>query len=389
MKYQFDTVIDRRGTSSVKWDRMEALWGRTDILPLWVADMDFATAPFVLEAIKERCNHPVLGYTDKSDNYYQSIVGWVKARYGMEITREMLNYVPGVVAGLGMAIHCFTSPGDKILIQTPVYPPFSWLVTRNKRTLVTGSLIQENNTFRMDLKDFSEKIKGVKVFILCNPHNPGGIVWDKETLQEIARICAENKVLVFSDEIHADLTLPPCRHLPFAMVSDEAKMNSVTFMSPSKAFNMPGLAASHAIIFNESLRKQFADYLSSGELDGGHLFAFTGVEAAYSHGTEWLETCLSYIQSNIDFVLGFLEKHTPKIKAMRPHASYLLWLDCRELGLSQPELNRFFVDKARLGLNDGETFGKEGVGFMRMNVAAPRVILEQAMKQLEEAYKNL
>lgn len=391
MEYQFDTLIDRRGTSSVKWDRMESLWGRTDLLPLWVADMDFATAPFVVEALKQRCEHPVLGYTDKSDGYYNAITGWVKARYGMDITRAMLNYVPGVVAGLGMAINCFTEPGDAVLIQTPVYPPFSWLVTRNRRRLITSPLLLKEDTYAMDLDDLEHKIKaeGVKVFILCNPHNPGGVVWKEEELKAVAEICAANGVLVFSDEIHADLTLPPCRHRPFAMVSDKARMHTVTFMAPSKAFNMPGLSASHTVIFDEALQRQFTEYLEAGELGGGHLLAFTGVEAAYTHGTEWLDQCLAYIQGNIDYVLDFLAEHTPKIKALRPYASYLLWLDCRELEMEQPELVRFFVEKARLGLNDGKTFGEEGIGFMRMNIASPRSVIEQAMQQLKMAYDEL
>ena len=388
MQYHFDEIIDRKNTSAIKLEGLKEFWGRTDLLPLWVADMDFATAPFVTEAIRKRCDNPVLGYTTKPDSYYQAIMSWVKNRYGLEVEKEMINFVPGIVPGIGMALNAFTEKGDKVLIQPPVYGPFSWLNTRNERTLITNPLKWVDGMYRMDMEAFREQIKGCKVFILCNPHNPGGVVWAEEELQEVAEICYEEGVLVFSDEIHADLTLPPCKHRPFAMVSEKARMNSVTFMSPSKAFNMPGLTASHALIFNSKLRRKFRKYVEACELDMGHVFAFLAVEAAYSHGTEWLDQCLAYIQGNIDYVDAFTKQHTPKIKVIRPQASYLVWLDCRDMGLSQEALNDFFVDKAHLALNDGISFGKEGEGFMRLNVASPRSVLEQAMNQLAEAYRG-
>ena len=388
MQYHFDEIIDRKNTSAIKLEGLKEFWGRTDLLPLWVADMDFATAPFVTEAIRKRCDNPVLGYTTKPDSYYQAIMSWVKNRYGLEVEKEMINFVPGIVPGIGMALNAFTEKGDKVLIQPPVYGPFSWLNTRNERTLITNPLKWVDGMYRMDMEAFREQIKGCKVFILCNPHNPGGVVWTEEELQEVAEICYEEGVLVFSDEIHADLTLPPCKHRPFAMVSEKARMNSVTFMSPSKAFNMPGLTASHALIFNSKLRRKFRKYVEACELDMGHVFAFLAVEAAYSHGTEWLDQCLAYIQGNIDYVDAFTKQHTPKIKVIHPQASYLVWLDCRDMGLSQEALNDFFVDKAHLALNDGISFGKEGEGFMRLNVASPRSVLEQAMNQLAEAYRG-
>ena len=388
MQYHFDEIIDRKNTSAIKLEGLKEFWGRTDLLPLWVADMDFATAPFVTEAIRKRCDNPVLGYTTKPDSYYQAIMSWVKNRYGLEVEKEMINFVPGIVPGIGMALNAFTEKGDKVLIQPPVYGPFSWLNTRNERTLITNPLKWVDGMYRMDMEAFREQIKGCKVFILCNPHNPGGVVWTEEELQEVAEICYEEGVLVFSDEIHADLTLPPCKHRPFAMVSEKARMNNVTFMSPSKAFNMPGLTASHALIFNSKLRRKFRKYVEACELDMGHVFAFLAVEAAYSHGTEWLDQCFAYIQGNIDYVDAFTKQHTPKIKVIRPQASYLVWLDCRDMGLSQEALNDFFVDKAHLALNDGISFGKEGEGFMRLNVASPRSVLEQAMNQLAEAYRG-
>ncbi|MBU3839212.1 MAG: PatB family C-S lyase [Candidatus Phocaeicola faecigallinarum] len=389
MKYNFDELIDRRNTNAVKIDEMKDIWDRNDLIPMWVADMDFATPDFVVDAVKKRCEHPVFGYTAKSDGYYNSIINWVKARYGMEIEKKHINYVPGIVAGLGMALNCFTSPGDKVVIMPPVYHPFAWLTKRNNRQLVECPMIFENGEYRMNLELLRSIKKGVRVLILCNPHNPGGVVWKREELEELAEICAEDNILVFSDEIHADLTLPPHKHLPFAMVSEKAKKNSVTFMAPSKTFNMPGVAASHTIIYNDALRGKFETYLEAGELNAGHVFAFPAVEAAYSNGTEWLDQCLDYIQGNIDYVDSFLKENAPKIKAIRPMASYLIWLDCRELGLNHEELNSFFVDKAGLALNDGEMFGREGAGFMRMNVGTQRSVVELAMNQLAEAYKTL
>ena len=389
MKYNFDEVIDRRGTSAIKVEGVKEIWGRDDLLPLWIADMDFATAPFVTEAIRRRLENPVLGYTAKPESYYQAIMNWNKNRYGLEVEKEMIHFVPGIVPGLGMALNTFTEPGDKVMIQPPVYGPFHWLNTRADRTLVTNPLKLVDGTYRMDMEAFREQIMGCKVFILCNPHNPGGIVWTEEELNEVAEICYEEGVLVFSDEIHADLTLPPHKHRPFAMVSEKARMNSVTFMSPSKAFNMPGLTASHALVFNSKLRRKFHAFLESCEFDLGHVFAFLAVEAAYSNGTEWLDQCLAYIQGNIDYVDAFTREHTPKIKVIRPQASFLVWLDCREMGLSQEALVDFFVDKAHLALNDGTAFGQEGTGFMRLNVATSRTVLEQAMKQLAEAYSGL
>ena len=389
MKYNFDKIIDRSGTAAIKLEGLQEMWGRMDLLPLWIADMDFETAPFVTEAIRKRCENPTLGYTSKPDSYYQAIIRWTHGRYGMDVEKENINFVSGIVPGIGLAINAFTEKGDKIMIQPPVYGPFSWLVTRNDRILVTNPLKMVDGMYRMDLEAFRREIKGCKVFILCNPHNPGGIVWKEEELLEIAEICYEEEVLVFSDEIHADLTLPPYHHRPFAMINEKARMNSVTFMSPSKAFNMPGLTASHALIFNSKLRRKFRKHIETCEFDLGHVFAFLAVEAAYSHGTEWLDQCLSYIQGNIDYVDQFLKSNAPKVKIIRPQASYLIWLDCRDLKMNQETLNDFFVDKAHLALNDGISFGEEGRGFMRMNVATPRNVLEKAMKQLAEAYAQL
>ena len=385
MKYNFDEIIDRRGTESVKWDAVNERWGRSDLLPMWVADMDFRTPPFVLNALKKRLEHEVLGYTFACDAWYTSIIEWLKQRHDWNVSREMLTFMPGIVRGLAFAIQCFTEKGDKVMVMPPVYHPFFLVTEKNKRKVVYSPLMLRDSQFYIDFERFRRDVQGCKLLILSTPHNPGGRVWTSEELKQIAEICKENGTLVISDEIHADLTLPSHRHNTFACVSETARMNSLVFMSPSKAFNMPGLASSYCIVENPEIRCQFQEYMEASEFNEGHLFAYLSVAAAYSNGTEWLDQALSYIQDNIDFTDRYLREHMPAISMIRPQASYLIFLDCRKLGLNQEELVSLFVEGAHLALNDGTIFGKEGEGFMRLNVACPRSVLEKALKQLEQA----
>ena len=390
MHYNFDEIIDRKGSHCVKIERMTEIWGRNDLLPLWVADMDFKTPPCIIEAIHKRLRHEVLGYTCPHEGYYDSIVGWVHRRYGMALRKEEIQFVPGIVPGINTALHALTQKGDKIIVQPPVYHPFRQVIEGTGRRVVNNPLLFKEGRFCIDFAHLNKVINGCTLLILCNPHNPGGMVWSLEEMQTLAELCAKHGVLVLSDEIHADLTLPPCRHLPFAMAGETAKDLSLTFMAPSKAFNMPGLVASHVLVYNEALRKKLFHYIRYNDLDLGNVFAFLGVEAAYNHGEAWLEQLLAYLQSNIDFVDGYLKGSMPKIKAMRPQASYLVFLDCRELGFATQEaLDDFFVDRAGLALNSGRLFGVEGTGFMRMNIATPKVVLQQALHQLEKAYNTL
>jgi len=387
MNYDFDEIINRSGSHCVKIERMPDIWHRKDLLPLWVADMDFKTPPCIIDAVKKRLVHEVLGYTCPHEGYYDSIIRWVQKRYGMEVCKDHIQFVPGVVPGINMALHALTQKGDKILVQPPVYHPFKQVIEGTGRVLVNNPLVIKEGRFHMDFDHLLKVIKGCKIFILCNPHNPGGTVWMQSELETLASICAEHGVWVISDEIHADLTLPPHQHLPFAMVSETAKQLSLTYMAPSKAFNIPGLVASHVIVYNDWLRKKLFYYIRHNDLDLGNVFACIAVEAAYNHGAAWLTQLLAYLQANIDFVDHFLKSRMPKIKAIRPQASYLVFLDCRELGFSsQEELDAFFVDRAKLALNSGTLFGVEGKGFMRMNIATPRAVLEQAMNQWECAY---
>ena len=338
MKYNFDEVIERRGTDSVKWDGVENVWGRKDLLPMWVADMDFRTPPFVMDALRRRLDHEVLGYTFACEEWYTSICSWLHKRHQWDVTRDMLTFVPGIVRGQAFALQCFTKPGDKVMVMTPVYHPFFLVTERLGREVVYSPLDLYDGHYHIDFERFSKGIRGCRLLILCNPHNPGGRVWTVEELRRIADICKENGTMVVSDEIHADLTLPPYKHHPFATVSEAAAQNSLTFMAPSKAFNMPGLGSSYAIAVNEDIRRRFREFMEAGEFCEGHLFAYIGAAAAYTHGEEWLEQVLGYVQANIDFTENYLKEHVPGIGMIRPQASYLVFLDCRALGLPQEKL---------------------------------------------------
>jgi cystathionine beta-lyase len=385
-KYDFDEVIDRRGTCAVKTDALKRLYGREDLIALWVADMDFRCGDFIVDALMKRSRDGIFGYTGASDGYFESIIGWVRNQHQWEIKREWLSYIPGIVKGIAFCVTKFTDPGDKIIIQPPVYHPFRLVPQWHSRQVVNNQLIEENGKYRMDLEGLRKIIdKDCKMLILCNPHNPVGITWDKETLQELAHICAENNVLVVSDEIHADMGLFGRKHLPFATVSQEAADNSITFMAPSKTFNIAGIVSSYSIISNQRLRESFYKYLHASELGDGTIFAYVATEAAYRNGSDWMRQMLDYLEGNILFVDSYLKENIPQIKAVIPEASFLIWLDCRDLGLQQSELVSLFVNKAHLALNDGVMFGPGGNGFMRLNAGCARSVLKQALEQLKKA----
>lgn len=384
--YDFDEIIDRRGTNCVKYDGLgEAYPGKGDLVPLWVADMDFATPDFIIDALKKRCGHPVFGYTFDDDEYYACILAWLLQRYDWNAERKWISYIPGVVKGIGFAIQCFTRPGDKIIIQPPVYHPFRLVPSRLGREVVCNPLRLENGMYKMDLTQLENLIdKDCKMLILSNPHNPGGIVWERDALVELARICASHGIVVVSDEIHAEMTYPQFRHHPFPTVSEEASACGMTFMAPSKTFNIAGIVSSYAVIPDSRIREKFYAFLEAGEWNAGTIFAFAATKAAYAKGAGWLRQMLSYVMENMGFVDEYLQKNIPRIKVYRPQASFLVWLDCREMGLPQTELVRLFEDKAGLALNDGTMFGEEGVGFMRLNIGCPRLILEKALDSLKK-----
>jgi len=390
MKYNFDEVIDRRDTNAVKLERCKALFGTEDVLPLWVADMDFRTPDFIIDAIQKRLEHPILGYTMPSKSFYSASISWIKEHHDWNIQRDWFGFLPGIVPGLSFAVQSLTKPGDEIIVQPPVYYPFFHVIEKNHRVLVQNQLKEDNGKFVMDFDDLEKKFTSkTKLFILCNPHNPGGRVWTIDELRRFTAICEKHQVTIVSDEIHADMVLPgKTKHTPLATVSAWSEQNTVTFMAPTKVFNMPGLISSAYIIPNAELRHRFVEFLEASEMNSGNMFAYTAAVAAYENGDEWRKQMLDYVQGNIDFVADFLKKNVPQIKPMIPEASFLVWLDCKDLGMETDELHKFFSLKAGLGLNKGTIFGPGGEYHLRLNVACSRSILEKAMKQLQEAVNS-
>ncbi|MDR1343300.1 MAG: pyridoxal phosphate-dependent aminotransferase [Prevotellaceae bacterium] len=387
-KYNFDKVTDRRGTNALKIEALQARYGRADLIPLWVADMDFETPPFVVDALRARMEHPIFGYTQLSPRYWPLIAGWLEERHGWSVQQEWLCYIPGIVTGIGLALNVFTDRGDKVIIQPPVYHPFRLVPEANGRTVAYNPLKLVNDRYEMDFEQLEQLIDDrCKLLILANPHNPGGVVWRRETLLQLADICARRRVLVIADEIHADMALFGSRHTPFASVSEAAAQNSITFNAPSKTFNMAGLISSFAVVPNAAIRTRFYSWLRANELSEPTILSAVATEAAYEHGREWLRQMLAYVEGNFGYVAQFLAAHIPAIRAMQPQASFLVWLDCRQLGLEHAALVDLFVSKARLALNDGEMFGPGGEGFMRLNIGTPRTTLEAAMERLRENFE--
>ena len=384
--YDFDHIIDRKNTNSVKVDSLKEVFGDNDLIPLWVADMDFLSPPEITEALKQRVEHGVFGYFKPDENYYTSIINWLENKHNWTIDKQAITFIPGVVKGIAFAIDVFTNPNDRIIIQPPVYPPFKTTTVGLNRESVKNPLILENGQYKMNFDNLRELAKtDCKMLILCNPHNPAGRVWNKEELIELAEICFDNNILVISDEIHSDLALPNYTHIPFATVSEKAAQNNITLMAPSKTFNIAGIVSSFGVIENKEIREKYFKYLDARQLGDGTIFGYLAAQYAYEYGSEWLEEAIEYIQKNIDFVDQYLKKNIPQIKAIIPEASFLIWLDCRELNLSQRELESLFVHKAKLALNSGTFFGKEGAGFMRLNVGCPQSTLQKALDNLKKA----
>lgn len=387
-KYNFDQIIDRRGTNALKTDVLKERYGSEDLIPLWVADMDFLSPPAVTEAIIERAKHGLFGYTCPSQEYYNSIINWVKRSHDWTLDQQWITFIPGIVKGIAFVIDCFSTKEDHVIIQPPVYHPFRIIPSLHQRKVVDNPLVLEAGQYKMDLSDLKKRIDtSSKILILCNPHNPGGRVWTKEELADLAEVCYDNGILVISDEIHSDMAFENNKHAPFASVSEKAAQNSITFMAPSKTFNIAGIVSSYSIIPNDKIRTKFNNYLKSSELEEGHIFAYLAAQAAYEKGEEWLTEAKDYIWGNIQFVDQFLKTNIPQIKAMIPEASFLVWLDCRELNLTQKDLVSLFVKDAKLALNDGRMFGKGGEGFMRLNVGSPRSVIEKALNNLKAAIK--
>lgn len=388
--YNFDEIIDRSGSLDFKHCAMMKTWGRDDLLPLWVADMDFATPDFIIEALHKRLDNRILGYTSMPENYWSIVGRWIESHHGWQVEKEWMSYVPGIVKGLGLVVNYFTKPGDKVIIQPPVYHPFRLVPQGNGRKIVCNPLLMhEDGHYTMDFEGLEKVIDDeCRLLILCNPHNPGGICWDRNTLQRLADICFRHNIIVISDEIHCDMALFGHKHIPFASVSDEAAAISISFGAPSKTFNIAGVVSSYVIIPSVDLRKGFFEWLDANEFNDATMFAVIATMQAFTKGEEWRKQMLNYIESNVVFVENYCKQNISKIKPLRPEASFLIWLNCRYLGLNHEQLNNLFVEKAHLALNDGEMFGIGGDGFMRLNIATPRSVLQKALKQLAEAVKE-
>lgn len=387
MVFDFDKRIDRENTNCVKYDLREAVFGNPNVLPMWVADMDFETPEFVRKAVIERAEHPVYGYHFKDDAYYQSIKAWLARRHHWNVEQEWMSFTPGVVCGFTMAVLAFTRPGDEIIIQTPVYPPFHQAVSSQGRKLVYNTLnYREEEGYEFDFDLLVQQAKTAKMLILCNPHNPVGRSWTRNELLLLGEICMKNNLIVISDEIHCDLVLPGFRHHPFASLEKEFAQRSITFHAASKTFNLAGLATSTAIIPNEGLRKTYTDFVNHLEAHLGNIFGKVATQAAMTYGDEWLDQLLDYVQGNVDYVSDFLKANLPKVVFSKPQATYMMWLDFNCLGLSEEELWQKMTQEAQLGFNRGKDFGVEGSGFFRINLACPRSTVEEAMRRLKTVF---
>lgn len=389
--YNFDEIIDRSGSGDLKHEALLPRWGRNDLLPLWVADMDFATPDFVVDALKARLSHPIFGYTIEPADYRPTIIDWNESHHCWKIKPEWISFIPGIVKGIGFVVNVFTNPGEKVIIQPPVYHPFRMTPEDNGREVVFNPLrLREDGYYDMDFDNLSEVCDDkCRVLILSNPHNPAGVCWSKETLQRLADFCYEHNIIVISDEIHSDMALFGNRHVPFASVSERAADISITFAAPTKIFNMAGIVSSYAVISNDDLRQRFYGWLKANELDEPTIFAPIATIAAYQKGEEWRKQMLAYVEDNVRFVEDYCRERIPGVRPLRPQASFLVWLNCRGLGLNHDKLLELFIDKAHLALNDGEMFGPGGEGFMRLNVGTPRSVLRQALEQLAKAVNEL
>lgn len=389
--YDFDKIVDRTGSGDLKHEVLAERYGRADLLPLWVADMDFETPEFITDALRRRLEHSLFGYTVEPKDYWSTVQKWIKDHPGWDVEREWLSYIPGIVKGIGMVINVFTKPDEKVIIQPPVYHPFRLTPEGNGREVVYNPLKENSDgSYSMDFDNLEEVADDkCKVLILSNPHNPAGIVWDKDTLARLAEFCYDHNILVISDEIHCDMALWGNTHVPFATASDKAAQCSITFGAPSKTFNIAGIVSSYSIIPNDEIRNRFYTWLAANELNEAPMFSPIATIAAFRNGEQWRKAMLHYVEQNILFMEEYCKTHLPKIKPLRPEASFLVWLDCRALGLNHEQLIDLFVNKAHLALNDGEMFGKGGAGFMRVNVGTPRAILTKALEQLTEAVSGI
>lgn len=386
MKYDFDKVVDRRNSNCAKWDS-----DKKDILPMWIADMDFKVADPIINALEMRVEHGVFGYANIPDAYYEAEVKWWQKRHNFKIKKEWIEVTTGVIPSLSAAIQAFTEPGDKVLIQSPVYNYFNTSITNNKCGIVLNELKYDGMHYNIDFDDFEKKASDekVKIFILCNPHNPIGIAWKKEELERLGEICLKRNVLVLVDEIHRDLVYKENKYTPFASINEKFLMNSITCTAPSKTFNIAGLKTSNIIIANEEYRKMVDRSLNINEAIEPNVFGIEALIAAYNNGDEWLDQLLVYLQANRDYLISYIKERIPKLNVIKPEATYLVWIDCRNLGMTSKELSKKLLEEGKLRISDGSTYGRCGEGFIRMNIACPRVLLREGLERLERVVNSL
>lgn len=381
----FDRITDRTNTDSIKWDGRERVFGKADVIPLWVADMDFETADFIRERIARRLEHPILGYTYRSQRFAGSFTGWVKRRFDWNVDPDWVTFMPGVVSAVSVAVLAFSQPDDEVIIQPPVYHPFYFCVEGHGRKLVFNHLSLKNGRFTFDLELLKSQITPrTRMLILSSPHNPGGTVWTREELSGLVAVCREHDILIVSDEIHSDLVFSPNRHTPILKVAGDYNRIVLT-MAPSKTFNLAAMSTSIVVIPDQKERKKYEDLVHTLHIGMGNVFGIEALQAAYEEGDQWLDQLLTYLKGNRQFMEDFLRTGLPQVGMMVPEATYMAWLDFRTLGMKQDALNNFTIEKAGLGLNSGTQFGEAGEGYMRLNFGCPRSILEQGMKQLKDA----
>ena len=385
MKFDFDQVIERRGTCSIKYNPA-ARGMPDDVLPMWVADMDFASPPCVADALDERVRHGLYGYSKEDSRYFDAVRGWFRRRFGWDVEREWLVITEGVVNAIHIAIRALTEPGDGVVIQQPVYHPFEHAVKNTGRRLLINNLIYDEGRYSIDFDDFENKIKQAKMFILCSPHNPVGRVWTRDELAKMGDICLRHSVLVISDEIHQDFVYPGHRHLTFEALDRRFADSTITCTAPSKTFNLAGLPLSNIFIKNNGIRSRFIREYTNCGLGQPGIMGITACRAAYEGGEEWLEELLAYLSGNISLIREFLREKLPKIRLIEPEGTYLLWLDCTELGFSAGELDELVTHKAKLWLNRGDMFGQSGAGFERINIACPRQVVSEGLARLEAVF---
>ena len=391
MKYDFDTIIERRGTNSVKWDHADRIFRGCNLLPLWVADMDFQSPPAVIEALTRRASHGIFGYSAPGSDYYRAFTRWFARRHGWEIRPEWIHFTPGVVPALNLIIQTFTEPGDGIIIQQPVYYPFMFAIKNNDRRIINNSLVLEHGRYRMDLDGLrsAAREERARLLILCSPHNPVGRVWGIDELRELGALCLENNILVVSDEIHCDIVYPGNRHVPFASISHDFFMNSVTCLSPSKTFNLAGLQTAGVVIGNPDHQRAFKKTIDRLGLPWPNLFGIEALTAAYEQGEEWLDELIVYLADNRAYLQTTLSSMLPGVTMIPPEATYLAWIDFSSLGMDDDSLQRILREKGGVALDDGRLFGwPEGRGFMRLNFACPRSILQEALERMSRAFKE-